>query len=281
MFDERVLKRAPWSISKANLLDLCTRQFVFKYEEKRKEIKKNTSSRKGVVAHRLLELELKKPGNELYTLLEKEVVVNQLTEEEHREVRTLIPAILDFCQRIVKFKEDHGVTKELIEYQLAIKPDFTKASFFDNAGLLRGLIDHGMITKDNILIILDHKSGRKKPIHEHTTQFYAYMLMAVANFPISGVQCGINYIGSSSVDWFPRPNGESGVWSRNDIEKLQVWLGHYLNKAVRKLQMIDSGAAEPEVGWQCEYCSYVDACDVGTEHAAKRVAKRAGGSTNV
>lgn len=281
MFEDRVLKHGPWSISKTNLLDLCAAQYAYKYVDKLKEGKKSSSSRVGVVAHALLESELKAPGQELAGLLEIARDKEGLSSEEHRQVMTRIPAISDFAARIRRFKKANGVTQEFIEHQLAIKADFTKTSFFDKTGLLRGVLDHGMITDANVMIVLDHKSGKKKKMEEHSTQFYAYMLMVMANFPVAAVQCGINYIGTDQVEWYPRANGDSGVWTRAEVSELRIWLEHYLNKSVRKLAMIDENAAEPETGWQCDYCGYVDACDVGTREVEKRRAKRGGGSSNL
>ena len=281
MFDERVLKHAPWSISKTNLLDLCGSQYAYKYVHRLKEGRKSSSSRVGVVAHSLLEAELKAPGQDLTELLEAATEKELLTTEEQREVMVRIPAVVDFGVRIRKFKEKSGVQHEFIEHQLAMKADFTKTTFFDRNGLMRGVLDHGMITDANVMIVIDHKSGKKKKMEEHSTQFYAYMLMVMANFPVEGVQCGINYIGADKLDWFPKANGDSGVWLREDVYKLRSWLEHYLNKSSRKLVMIDDNAAEPETGWQCDYCGYVDACDVGTREVEKRKAKRGGGQSNL
>jgi CRISPR/Cas system-associated exonuclease Cas4 (RecB family) len=281
MFDERVLKHGPWSISKANLLDLCGAQYAYKYVEKMKEGRKSSSSRVGVVAHALLEAELTKGGQDLPALLQNAIEKEGLTSDEQREVRTRLPAIADFGTRIRRFKEANDVQQEFVEHQLAIRPDFSRTTFFDKSGLLRGVLDHGMITRDNVMIVLDHKSGKKKKIEEHSTQFYAYMLMVMANFPVVAVQCGINYIGSEQVDWFPRQNGESGAWTREEVSTLRPWLEHYLNKSVRKLQLIDEHHAEPETGWQCDYCGYVDACNVGLAEVERRRMKRGGGTTNL
>jgi hypothetical protein len=276
MFDERVLKHGPWSISKANLLDLCGVQFDYKYVRKQKEGRKSSSSRVGVVAHALLEAELKQNGQDLTKLLTEATTKDELTTDEHREVLTRLPAIADFGVRIRRFKEANGVTQEFVEHQLGMKADFTHTSFFDNTSLLRGVLDHAMITRDNVMIVLDHKSGKKKRIQEHSTQFYAYMLMVMANFPVHAVQCGINYIGTDSVDWFPRENGDSGAWTREAVVGLRPWLATYLNKSARKLQLIDEHKAEPETGWQCDYCGYVDACSVGAEVVEQRKKKRGG-----
>jgi hypothetical protein len=138
-----------------------------------------------------------------------------------------------------------------------------------------------MITRDNVMIVLDHKSGKKKKIEEHSTQFYAYMLMIMSNFPVTAVQCGINYIGTDQVDWFPRENGDSGAWTRDEVKRLRSWLATYLNKSVNKLRLIDERNAAPETGWQCDYCGYVDACNVGLTEVERRRQKRGGGTSNL
>ena len=281
MFDDRVLKHGPWSISKANVLDICAKQFANKYVRKQKEQRKSSSSRVGVVVHALLEKELESPGQKLTELLEKHAEQDQLTSDERREALTRIPAVEEFGVRIRKFKEQNGVKQELIEYKLAMNSDFTAATFFSNSSLLRGVLDHGMITDKNVMIVIDHKTGRKKPITEHSTQLYAYMLLVMANFGVTQVQCGINYIGSPTVDWFPRLDGSSGAWSREEVAKLRLWLEHYLNKSARKLVLIDAQEERAETGWQCEYCGYVDGCPDGLEALNKRRAKKGGGALNL
>lgn len=281
-FDERVLKHAPWSISKANLLGLCPRQYVFKYVEKRTEGKKSTAARIGVAAHSLLEAALKDTmGHDELLLVAAELAEkNVLTSQEEAQIVAHVPGVLDYVARVAQFKEAYGVRQELIEEKLAVDRELNGCSFFDNTrAILRGVLDHGLWTGEDTLVLIDHKSGRKKPINEHATQFYAYMVLAIGCFPtLRGVQCGINYFGEPRCDWFPRFNGDDGEWTRQEIEQhARPWLQRYLNATSKRLAVIDQGVSTPETGWQCEYCGYVDACPEGQLKVDDRKAQRASG----
>lgn len=284
-YDERVLKYAPWSISKANLMGLCLRQGGFKYVDKFKEGKKSTQSRVGTVAHAVLEA-ARKVTFDVETLTEEArriCVRDELSHDETVEILSKVPGILDYVRRVNAFKAEHGVARELIEYQLAMDENGNGVPFFDKRAFFRGVIDDGLWTSDDVLVMIDHKSGRKKPIREHSTQFYAYMGLAVANFPaLRGVQPAINYFGEPKLDWFPRFDGSGGPWSREEIvQHVFPWLETYLNKLSKRLLVLDTGSPNPETGWQCEYCGYVDRCPEGTTHAAARKAKRGDLSTNL
>lgn len=278
-FHPLVLKYKPWSISKANLFAMCARQGSKKYVEKLKEGKKSTQSRVGVSAHALQEVARKTPldlaqlTGELATIVQRD----DLTTAEAAEVRSKLPAIMDYVERVNRFKVQHGVKQEFTEYQIAIDAEGKGSAFFDNDNtLLRGVIDDAMWTQDDILVVVDHKSGRKKPISEHSTQFYAYMAMCVGVFPeLKGIQCAVNYFGSPRLEWFPRFDGASGPWTREEIESIvQPWIATYLNKLSKRLQLVDAGEAPAETGWQCDYCGYVDSCQEGRDAIESRKARR-------
>jgi len=273
-FDARVIKHGPWSVSKNDVLQRCPRQYQFKYLLKAEETSKQSASKLGVAAHYVLEVALADPSSDLTELAEKASTKEKLTEGEGRELRTKLSAIAGFVGRIRRFKEARGVKKEIIEHKLAITQDFEPCGFFDKRAILRGLVDHALITNDDIMVIIDHKSGRKKPIEQHSTQFYAYMLMALANYPIAGVQCAINYVGTDAVEWFPKPNGDSGVWTISDIHRLRSWLEHTLNSCARTLTVLDNlepgGVAPTNTNNLCGWCGYLDRCPEGQAYVEKR-----------
>ena len=273
-FDARVIKHGPWSVSKNDVLQRCPRQYQFKYVLKEKEQSKKSESKLGVAAHYVLEVALAQPSVDLTELSDKAAAQNDLTTDETRDLRTKLSSIANFVRRIKTFKEDKGVTQELIETKLAITQDYKPCGFFDHRAILRGVVDHALITKDNVMVIIDHKSGRKKPIEQHSTQFYAYMLFAIANYDIAGVQCAINYVGSENVTWFPKANGDHGVWTLHEIIKLRSWLEHTLNACARTLTVIDSleqgTAAPPNMNNLCGWCGYLDRCPEGQAYVEKR-----------
>lgn len=158
---------------------------------------------------------------------------------------------------------------DVVEGGLSLKP------------LLRGVIDHAMRTEDDYLIVLDHKSGKKKPIGEHSTQFYAYMALALVNFPwIRGVQSGIHYIGEPKVDWFPRFDNKPGAWTTEEIVKRIIpWLEQFLSRTSTKLGLVETGSPRAEVGWQCGFCGFVGNCEQGRAEMEKRARRKS--ETNV
>lgn len=366
VYSEIVLRHAPWSISKAGVLNLCGKQYLHKYVEKLTEGKKSDSSRVGVVAHAVLEAGLQTPGIDLRAVLHEQIDKHQLSREETIACSARMSAMEDFITRIGAFKESNGVTAEFIEHQLAISPQHTAVPFkvtartppelwqgelvwlgegrlktaegsapfpplrahgayvvvpsgpFEGAHevvsvhddvltvlvppvfpggapapgatfeggvavkpLLRGVIDHAMRTNDDFLIVLDHKSGKKKPIGEHSQQFYAYMALAVVNFPWArGVQSGIHYIGEPKVDWFPRFDGKPGAWTRDEIfSRVIPWLEQFIGRTAVKLGLVDAGTPRAETGWQCSYCGFSDHCEAGRDEIAKRARRK--GATNI
>lgn len=275
VFTPSVLKHAPWSISKVGVLDLCAKQYLLKYVLKEKETKKSTKAKVGTALHSALEYMLKDATLNLDKVFKVCAEKEQLSKDEEIEAIAKLPALEGFMSRITGFKAKVGAQRELIEHRMAILPNFEKAEFFEKGALLRGVVDYGLITNDNVLIIIDHKSGKKKPIQEHNTQFFSYMLMAIAHFNVKAVQCAINYIGTDKLDWAKHDDGSNRAWTRSEItNKLKPWLGVYLNSVSNTLDKVEVGEACPETGWQCEYCGFSDRCDAGQLELDRRKRKR-------
>jgi len=293
MYSALALAHAPWSHSKIGTLENCGRQFAFKYIQKAKETtQKSIEARSGVALHAVLEAGLMTPGLDLHPMLFEQIDKNELSRDETIEATSRLPAIEDFIERWQAYKKAYGVKKELIEFKLAMTAEHSNAPFFkdpkkpDEAHLpdpfFRGVLDLGGVTEEDILVVIDHKSGKKKAIGDHSKQFYVYMLMVLANFPeIRGVQSGINYIGEPKIDWFDNPQQQKGYWTRDDIRRrIEPWMYHYINRAVGKLPTVTNGAGEAcqpkaETGWMCSYCGYPGSCPEGKAEADKRAARAA------
>jgi CRISPR/Cas system-associated exonuclease Cas4 (RecB family) len=272
-FDPLVLKYAPWAVSKVNTLELCPRQFSLQYVAKEKQGPKSSDSKVGTTAHLVLEEGLKKPSTPLYEYAKKLCDEVKLLSKEAQQVIDFVPAIRGYIERIDSFKVQTGVTVHEIEHKLAISTAFEKVEFFAKENnILRGVLDQLMITRDQIAILVDHKSGKKKRIDEHNTQFNVYRILICATYPeVQGVQCGINYIGAPKLDWSPRPDRTSGAWTRREVERqLHPWLEHYLNSLVRRLKLVDQGEKEPRPGWQCSWCGYTHLCEEGLAAVLKK-----------
>jgi hypothetical protein len=288
-FHELVLKYAPWSYSKVGALK-CLRQFHWRYVEKRKEGRKSAEALVGTAAHGVIETGLKMPGYDLDAAREAQAVKGELNHEERLQLNARMPAIVAFLERIQKFREANGIGEPYVEHQLAFTAEYQPVQFFNNAGLMRGVVDLGLRTPDDYLLVIDHKNGKRKPIREHAGQFYTYKLMAIIQWPwVRGVQCGIHYIGDPKIDWYPRPDNVVGAWTRAEIAEHTVpWLNGFLNRtrvALKVIEGMKAGVpAPPTPSPLCAFCGYEKDCKEGKVAANRYRAKKAareGTSVNV
>lgn len=273
MFDNRILQFAPWSISKVGQLEKCLKHYKFKYIDKFPPGPSGPAARIGSVVHAALELGLAENSTQgVSDALEKAAKTTELalTTTELDKARAYLPAAHDFIKRVSTFRDKMKVKEVLIEADLAIHPDFTKASYFDKKALLRGKVDFAMITGDDMLVILDHKTGKKKIVTEHMPQLYSYAIMGLASYPVRGVQCGIHYVGSPDLQLLP------GMSAEEIRQKLHPWLLNYLNSKAPRIEEILTGDPQPTVGWECEFCEFAKHgyCDEGATEANRRKTSR-------
>lgn len=281
MFLDTVLKYAPWSVSKVGMLERCSRQFLFQYVQKKPEGRGSTQSRVGIGTHAILEAALKPDVSDIRAPGVIDKALSELkererpTQEELLTIEGFLPDIEVFAKKFAAFAQSVGAKAILREEKLAIRPDFSSAAFFDDKGLIRGVLDLGIITDHATAIIIDHKTGRKKNIKEHSTQFQVYMLLAMAKYPIDFVQCGVHYLGHP-ISWLPAPDGAIRAWSRKEVTELHTWLEMYLNHLETRLIQVSTGECAAERGWPCDYCGYStpEICWDGSEEVRLRLEKK-------
>lgn len=277
LFDPLILKYAPWAVSKVSMLELCPKQFHLQYIEKIKPGPKSSASLVGTIIHSILEEGLKNPNVALYEFAQSACVEAKLMEADIAKVLSLIPPVRSYIERTNEFIKKTGVYIHDLEKKLAISFALEKAEFFDkDNNLVRGILDQVMITKDQIAILVDHKSGKKKKIDEYGVQCNVYRILICAAYPqVRGVQCGIHHIGSPKLDWTPRPDRTMGAWTRREVEQqLHPWLEHYLHAQVRWLEPLDEGKHQPRPGWPCEWCGFSNLCEEGKQEILRRQQKR-------
>lgn len=251
---EHVLKGAPWSISKAGCIEKCSMQFDYKYGPKKiKELVQYQQATVGVAVHKALELAL--DGIAVKQAFRHAIDQCGLTTNEAEEVMGFYDQVDRFVKRMAIFQKKHGVLPQnrFIERRWALKPDFTKTDFFDKTGFFRGVVDFAMLTSVNDLVIIDHKSGKQKPLEEYAAQFKSYCLMAVAMIPsLRGVQTAVNFTATDQLVW------NKYVSKQTIIDEYRPWLVEYLTKAC-------AGLLKPPIaikGWYCDYCGYKPICTV-------------------
>lgn len=267
MFDEQVLRHAPWSFSKIGSLEKCKRQYHRTYVLKMRGADSGPEARIGVMTHRMLEHALQADTMPTDELFDAAATKEKLSVEEADVARTHLSAIDRFIRFARTFMQHHGKDTSLIEHKMAIAKDFSPCEFF-GPGLLRGVIDWGVLTRANDLVIFDHKTGKPKPLDQYSVQLNIYRLFGAAHYPVRSIQCAIHHVATGRVEW-------TKPWTRERIEReLRPWLAVYLNKQSRKLQMIDEGNAAPETGWPCGYCGHLAACEEGQVAEVVRAAKK-------
>jgi hypothetical protein len=249
---EHVLQHAPWSISKAGVIEKCSAQFDYKYGPKKiKELVVFQQATLGVAVHKVLEFTLDDvPTNTAFIHAADQC---ELTTNERDELKTFYDQVDRFTKRMKSFQKKHGVLPQnrFIERKWAIKPDFSGTDFFDKKGFFRGVVDFAMLTARKDLIIIDHKSGKEKDLKEYETQFKTYCLMAVAKMPeINGVQTAINFTMTDQLKW------NKWVSKAQIIEEYRPWLIDYITKACDGLLQ----APAPVKGWYCSWCGYKPIC---------------------
>ncbi len=249
---EHVLQQAPWSISKAGVIQKCSQQFDFKYGPKKiKELEVFQQATVGVVVHKVLEMAL--DGTPLKIAFRHAIDQSGVTTNEIDEIMAFYDQLDRFVKRMTAFQKKHGVMPQnrYIERRWAIKPDFTSTTFFDKTGLFRGVVDFGMLTAKQDLVIIDHKTGKPKDMLEYDAQFKSYCVMALAVMPkIRGVQTAVNFTLTDQLVWNKFAPAEQ---IRSEY---QPWLVEYLTKSCEKL--LEKPVAVK--GWYCGWCGYKSIC---------------------
>lgn len=250
-----VLELAPWSTSMADLALACGWAFDKKYRQKVKSLETPPESQTvGLVIHKVLEIAIQ--GVDVDHVFRQVLPSFDLTHNLKEEVLTFRDAVVDFIDRIGRFKKQFGVMKTVPEKRVAISPAFTSTNFFDKKGLFRGVIDATLITQDKRCVVLDHKTGAHKPLSMYQDQLEGYAVMMTATYPeLTAVRAGIHYVGGD-----PQPDGKRIVWAREHTAE-------YVNTRLRQtLVMHLAHAAEeaksntPKKSWMCNYCGYKPIC---------------------
>lgn len=245
-----LLDHNPWSPSKADMAARCGLAFKYRYIDKVSGHPKGAPAKIGVVLHRAQEL-IFDGCNAREAIAQALIDVNEeLTHADLEKVRTFAKALVSFKEKVDKFTERYPAKEIFLERKWAVKPDFTPCDFFDNEGMIRGIVDMGILLENGYLVIIDHKSGRLRPMSYYGTQLDVYSVMAHAYFPeVKGIQCALNFMASERIEW------GSLKPQKFIVEVLRPWLVKYLNDRA------ESVAAFPaKLGSHCRWCDYRDIC---------------------
>jgi hypothetical protein len=254
MSSNLVYTYAPWSISKAQCAMLCPAQFKFKYVDKIKELVAPSVNKVGVAAHSVLEQRLL--GKSFKEAKEIALEKTPLTTKELESFSVASVPIESFIIRFDSFCKTNGVIKLLIEEKWGVDKDLNPVQFFSKDVFFRGVVDLAVVTKNNDLVVLDHKSGKVQGLEKYTAQLNAYAVLGLATNPnIDGMQGVIHHLQGK--------NDKSLLWanylSKEEIKnRVNSWLITYLTSAAESVK--DLEVARPKLPFPCNYCSYNISC---------------------
>lgn len=251
------LKFAPWSISKAGAAETCPAQFKHKYVLKTPEESVPSGNRVGTAAHTILEERVGgKSAEEAKAIaLEK----TPLTSNEQEDLHMLAGPIEAFLVRFNRFCVVHGVTEILREVEWGITKDYLPTGFFATDVFFRGKIDLGVVTREQDLVVIDHKSGVARDLQNDVKkkhQLYAYAALALPNVAgLAGVRGGINFLQGPEekrLQWIDY------IEAARIRSRYAPWLFEHLNFCAEAL--VEPFTAKPKRRWPCEWCGYRNVC---------------------
>lgn len=267
MFTEAVLQFAPWSFSKHGALQSCPSLFYRSYVKHEKGIETSSPSKVGTAVHGVLEAPA--GSDTTANLLDHEVKSGKLTQDEHNTATTYMDQVDKFNLWQDKFCEQFNVTERYKELEAAIDVNFAAIPYNSPSALMRGKMDVVMRTGNNDLIIMDHKTGRKRHQDEHAVQLYVYQVFGLALYPdIRSIQTAIHHVADGSIDW-ERPKSAEVIRTQ-----LYKWMEQYLNKHDRALKNILLDIAPTHPSWQCNFCRFKNVCEDGIEEIARQAEKK-------
>ncbi len=232
----------------------CPRLFHFKYIEKKKEPEVMPEARLGKAIHKALELVLQ--GTPIAEATSK-TRSDLPSEYEQLRFDRMSPTIEPFASRIAAFKKRKRVTRQLVEYSLAIREDLSVTAFYSGDAYYRGVLDLGYIFSDDSIALVDHKTGQRIPGSSITDQLEGYAVLAAAAFKhVKKFWLGVHWVNERSVEW------SKPIEPRFVHDELVPDLMDNIEAAALA---VDDGP-RPNPGTYCDRCSYRDLCPASREH---------------
>jgi RecB family exonuclease len=244
----RALIHAPWSASKIATALRCPRLFYFRYVEKMPEPEVMPEARIGKAIHAALEQVLLGANVPEATALARSVLTD---EDEQARYDVLGTNLQPFADRIARFRRHRRVTRQLVEYTLAIREDCSATQFYAGDAYYRGILDAAYVFDDDTVAVLDHKTGVRYPHAAISDQLEGYAVLAAAWFRNARrFWLGIHWVKDRAVEW-----GQA-LEAREINARL---LPDLLDNIEAAALAVDDGPRTNPGSW-CDRCSYRGIC---------------------
>jgi CRISPR/Cas system-associated exonuclease Cas4 (RecB family) len=231
----------------------CPRLFHFRYVEKVPEPEVSPEAKIGKAIHQVLEDVLQ--GNPLDEANAK-ARAKLVTELEQVRFDRLGLGIEPFAARIGRFRQRRRVSRQLVEYALAVREDLTTTQFYSGDAYYRGVLDLAYVFEDNSVALVDHKTGARHPGTAIEDQMEGYAVLAACWFRRARrFWLGIHWVASRAVEW-------SSPIAADEIHRKLV--PDLLDTIEAAALSVDDGP-RPNAGPWCEVCSYRSICPASRE----------------
>jgi CRISPR/Cas system-associated exonuclease Cas4 (RecB family) len=249
----RALIRAPWSASKVSTALRCPRLYHFKYVDKLPEPEVMPEARIGKAIHAALEDAL--GGAPVADAAAK---ARAALPDAHEQARfdQLATGIAPFAERIARFRRRRRVVRQLIEFSIAVRDDFSTTQFYSGDAFYRGILDAGYVFDDDSVALVDHKTGVRIPGSSIADQLEGYAVLAHAWLrSTSKFWLGLHWVAERAVEWGPT------ITPAEVVDRLRPGLIDNIEAAALA---VDDGPRTNPSSW-CERCSYRSVCPASRE----------------
>lgn len=264
---EIVKKYAPWSVSKANISKQCPHRFYLQYVKKVKvDVPPTQEALVGIAAHSALEYAIGSNGKlSVARCFKLAITEHSLTTREIEIVRGFQPAVENFMQKLKIYRHRHNADLPIIEQKLAVDFEGNPIKFWDNSGLIRGVVDMSLRFKGRPhALIIDHKTGKERELAYFEKQFDTYALLMRAAIPeLEAIKLGINFIKADRIDF------KKGMLDVRDVQALLNKVLSFLNETTREADNHKLVRPGPLCNW-CDYKSVCPAHADGTDGKKQR-----------
>lgn len=178
------------------------------------------------------------------------------SEHETARFESIRVGIQPFIERIDEFRRRRRVSRQLIEFPIAVRENLTPTTFYAGDAFYRGILDAGYIFDEHNIALVDHKTGERVSLRSITEQLQGYAVLTSLYFrQVRRFWLGVHWVGAADVEW-ERPVHISEV--------NQYFLPNVLAN-IEAAALAVEGGPRPNPGTWCESCTYRSICPVGQE----------------
>ncbi len=174
-------------------------------------------------------------------------------EDEREQARfdALGAGVRAFARRMESFRRRRRLHRAFIEHPLAVRADLSVTGFHAGDAFYRGIIDAAFWFDDDVLAVIDHKTGVRAGRYTILDQLQGYAVLSAAAYrQVHQVWLGIHWVADASVEW---------AEPVRVVEIRDSFVPALLDNVEAAALAVDDGPRPHPGGW-CERCNYRSIC---------------------